>query len=192
MTQRVEPHPFQWTAALYDAAIESGIFGERRLELIEGEIIEMSPMSSKHAMVIHKVQRALLRAVADTYLVVAQAPLDLGEVSEPQPDVAIYAGSEADYMEQKPTQPLLVVEVADSSLRFDRGEKASLYAKAGISDYWIVNLRAGTLEVYRVPVEQETQRYGYGYKVVSSLTAQDQVQPLAWPALTLAVAELLP
>ncbi len=192
MTNLAEPHVMQWTATLYDAAVESGIFGMRRLELIEGEIIEMSPMTSKHAMVIHKVQRALLRVVPDNHIVVTQAPLDLGEVSEPQPDVAIYAGSEADYMERKPTHALLVVEVAESSLGFDRGQKASLYAKAGIADYWIVNLRTSTLEVYRTPVAVETQPYGYGYSAVTPLKRQEYVQILAWPAIAIQVADLLP
>jgi Uma2 family endonuclease len=192
MSNLAEPQVMRWTTALYDAAIASGIFGPRRLELIEGVIIEMSPMTSKHAMVIHKVQRTLLRVVPDDHLVVTQAPLDLGEMSEPQPDVAIYAGSEADYMEQKPTHAFLVVEVADSSLSFDRGQKASLYAKAGIADYWIVNLKTATIEVYRTPIVVETQPYGYGYSAVTPLKRQDHVALLAWPSITIQVADLLP
>jgi Uma2 family endonuclease len=87
MTQLAEPHTMLWTRELYTAATESGIFGDRRLELIEGEIIEMSPMSSKHGMVIYLVQKVLERVFLDGYLVVAQTPLDLGEASEPQPDI---------------------------------------------------------------------------------------------------------
>ena len=180
-----------WTRELYTAATESGIFGNRRLELIEGEIIEMSPMSSKHGMLIHLVQKVLERVFTDGFLVVAQTPLDLGEVSEPQPDIAVYAGSAFDYLDAKPTHALLVVEVADSSLRYDRSQKASLYAKANIEDYWIINLKDDTLEVYRTPVAAPSQPYGYAYKMVSSLKAQDTVSPLAMPEATISVGELL-
>jgi len=191
MTQLAEPHTMLWTRELYAAATESGIFGDRRLELIEGEIIEMSPMSSKHGMVIYLVQKVLERVFTDGYLVVAQTPLALGEASEPQPDIAVYAGSAFDYLDTKPTHALLVVEVADSSLRYDRGQKASLYAKATIEDYWIINLKDGTLEVYHTPVAAPTQPYGYGYKMVSSLKAQNTISPLAAPQAHISVGELL-
>lgn len=191
MTQLVEPHTMQWTRDLYYAAAEGGAFNQKRVELIEGEIIEMSPMSSKHGMVIYLVQKALERIFTDGYLVVAQAPLDLGETSEPQPDIAVYAGSAFDYLDAKPTHALLVVEVADSSLRYDRGQKASLYAKANIEDYWIINLKDATLEIYRTPVAAPTQPYGYGYKMVSSLKAQDTISPLAAPQAHISVGDLL-
>ena len=191
MTQLAEPHIMLWTRELYTAATESGIFGNRRLELIEGEIIEMSPMSSKHGMLIHLVQKVLERVFTDGFLVVAQTPLDLGEVSEPQPDIAVYAGSAFDYLDAKPTHALLVVEVADSSLRYDRSQKASLYAKANIEDYWIINLKDDTLEVYRTPVAAPSQPYGYAYKMVSSLKAQDTVSPLTMLEATISVGELL-
>ena len=191
MTQLAEPHSMLWTRELYATATESGIFGDRRLELIEGEIIEMSPMSSKHGLLIYLVQKVLERVFTNDYLVVAQTPLNLSDVSEPQPDIAVYTGSAFDYLDTKPTHALLVVEVADSSLRYDRGQKASLYAKANITDYWIINLKDNTLEIYRTPVAAPTQPYGYGYKMVSSLKAQDTVNPLAAPDATISVGELL-
>ena len=191
MTQLAEPHSMLWTRELYATATESGIFGDRRLELIEGEIIEMSPMSSKHGMLIYLVQKVLERVFTNDYLVVAQTPLNLSDVSEPQPDIAVYTGSAFDYLDTKPTHALLVVEVADSSLRYDRGQKASLYAKANITDYWIINLKDNTLEIYHTPVAAPTQPYGYGYKMVSSLKAQDTVSPLAAPDATISVGELL-
>lgn len=191
MTQLAEPHSMLWTRELYATATESGIFGDRRLELIEGEIIEMSPMSSKHGMLIYLVQKVLERVFTNDYIVVAQTPLNLSDVSEPQPDIAVYTGSAFDYLDTKPTHALLVVEVADSSLRYDRGQKASLYAKANITDYWIINLKDNTLEIYRTPVAAPTQPYGYGYKMVSSLKAQDTVSPLAAPDATISVGELL-
>lgn len=192
MTQLAEPHTMLWTKDLYYAAAESGVFDQKRVELIDGEIIEMSPMSSKHGLMIYVVQKALEKIFATGYIVLPQAPLDLGESSEPQPDVAVYAGVPADYMDVKPTQALLVVEVADSSIRYDRGQKASLYAKAGIEDYWIINLKDCTLEVYRTPMATPTQPHSHGYKVVSSLKAQDSVSPVAAPEAQISVAELLP
>jgi len=192
MTQLAEPHTMLWTKDLYYAAADGGAFDQKRVELIEGEIIEMSPMSSKHGMVIHRVQKVLERVFSDGYLVVAQTPLDLGDVSEPQPDVMICTGTEDDYMDLPPTHALLVVEIADSSLRYDRGQKASLYAKAGIEDYWIINLKDGTLEVYRTPMATPTQPHSHGYKVVSSLKAQDYVSPLAAPEAQISVGALIP
>jgi Uma2 family endonuclease len=192
MSQSVEPHTMRWTKAAYYAAAEGGAFHDRRVELIEGAIIEMSPMSSKHAIMIHRVQRVLERVFPVGYFVGAQMPLDLGASSEPQPDVAVYPGSDSDYMEQKPTHAVLVVEVSDSSLRYDRTTKASLYAMAGIADYWIINLRDRTLELYRSPVPMDGQPFGAGYKVVSSLGPQDLVSPLAAPTAVIPVADLLP
>ena len=191
MTQLVEPHAMQRMRDLYYAAAEGGAFNQKRVELIEGEIIEMSPMSSKHGMVIYLVQKALERIFTDGYLVVTQAPLDLGATSEPQPDIAVYAGSAFDYLDAKPTHALLVVEVADSSLRYDRGQKASLYAKADIEDYWIINLKDATLEVYRTPMATPTQAYGHGYKVVFIAEGPGYVSPLAAPQAHISVAELL-
>lgn len=192
MTHQIEPQTMQWTQAMYHAAADSGVFGDRRLELIEGAIIEMSPVSSKHAIMIQRIQKALEQRVPAGYFVGAQIPLDLGEVSEPQPDVAIYPGTDDDYLEHKPTQAHLVIEVSDSSLRYDRGAKGSLYAKAGIPEYWIVNLRTATLEVYRTPVAMDTQPYGYGYKLVSTLTAQESISLVALPAVQIAIRLLVP
>lgn len=191
MTHVAEPHTMMWTRKLYYAAADGGTFDQKRVELIEGEIIDMSPMSSKHGLMIYVVQKALETVFAAGYIVLAQAPLDLGESSEPQPDIAVYTGMPADYMDVKPTHALLVVEVADSSLRYDRGQKASLYAKANIADYWIINLKDDTLEVYRTPVVAPTQPYGYGYKMVSSLKTQDTISPLAAPQAHISVGELL-
>jgi Uma2 family endonuclease len=192
MTQLAEPHTMVWTREMYYAAAAGGAFAERRVELIEGAIIEMSPVSSKHAVMIQRIQKVLERIFAEGYFVGAQVPLDLGDLSEPQPDVAVYPGRDTDYLEQKPTHALLVVEVSDSSLRYDRSPKASLYAKAGIAEYWIINLKDSTLEISRTPVAMPAQPYGHGYKVVSSLKAKDKVSPLAAPAAQISVAELLP
>ena len=192
MTTIVEPRVHLWTQTEYYAMAELGLFNELQVELIEGEIIDMSPMTSMHAMLIHIIQSVLHRAVGDHYLVATQSPLDLGDVSEPQPDIAVYEGSAHDYLYKKPTHALLVIEVADTSLQYDRGKKASLYAKAGIEDYWIINVKERTVEVYRTPTTNDTQVYGFGYKLTKRLTSRDTISPLMAPDVILTVADFLP
>jgi len=114
-----------------------------------------------------------------------QLPLALGPYSEPEPDVAVVEGTIDDYVEAHPSTAVLVVEVADASLQFDRTRKAALYARAGIPDYWIVNLLDGVLEVHRQPE-------GDAYRERLVLPSQERVRPLARPEVEIAVAELLP
>lgn len=178
-------HPLIWTKDMYYAAAEAGIFEDRRVELINGEIIEMSPMTSKHGVAIHLVQDALRTLFGDGYFVATQIPLDLGGISEPEPDVAVYTGTARDYTDQKPSHALLVVEISHATLTPDRNEKANLYAKAGIQDYWIINLKNNVLEVYRDPAET-------GYQSMTCLTAQDGISPLALPSVQISVATMLP
>ena len=121
-----------------------------------------------------------------------QGPLDLGEISEPEPDVAVIAGNVRDYTDAHPTTAALIVEVADTSLAYDRTTKASLYAKAGIADYWIVNLIERQLEVHRYPTSDAARLYGFGYAEITVLTAAESVVPLAMPQASIAVADLLP
>jgi Uma2 family endonuclease len=117
-----------------------------------------------------------------------QAPLALGTDSEPEPDVAVISGSRRDYAEH-PQAALLVIEVADSSLRFDRQVKGPLYARAGIPEYWIVNLVDRTLEVYRQPEQRDD---AWDYRLVQSLRPEESVAPVTLPTQALQVADLLP
>ncbi|HEY1011200.1 MAG TPA: Uma2 family endonuclease [Herpetosiphonaceae bacterium] len=192
MTQLVEPHTLLWDKADYLAAAEAGFFRGKRVELIEGEIIDISPMTSRHAAIVFLVQKALERVFGDGYYVTCQTPLDLGAASEPEPDLAVCEGSVMDYLDHKPTHALLVVEVAESSLRYDRTRKASLYARAGIPEYWIVNVRERTIEVYRNPDENAAHYYGYAYRLIMHMSAKDRVSPLAAPAAEISVAEVVP
>ena len=108
-------------------------------------------------------------------------PLRLGEITEPEPDVAVIAGSIRDYTDAHPSTAALVIEVADTSLAYDRTTKASLYAKAGIAEYWIINLNNRQLEVYRSPRVDATQRYGFRYADITIYSATECVAPLAMP-----------
>ena len=135
---------------------------------------------------------ALRGAFGASAFVQTQSPIDLGELSEPEPDIAVIRGDARDYSQAHPRTALLIVEVAESSLDYDRTEKASLYAAAGIPDYWVLNLRDRRLEVRRDPVPDETQLYGYRYESVTVLNAGDFVSPLAAPGASIAIVDLLP
>jgi hypothetical protein len=121
-----------------------------------------------------------------------QGPLALDPDSEPEPDVAVVSGAPEDYSRAHPSRAALAVEIADSSLGADREYKGSLYARAGLADYWIVNLVDRVLEVYREPVAEPAAPFAWRYGRRSVLGPAAQVTPLAAPATPVAVAQLLP
>jgi Uma2 family endonuclease len=182
-----------WTREEYYKMAEAGVFqpGER-VELIGGRIVAMSPQNSPHFTAIRLVEDALRVLFGAGYDVRVQGPLDLSLSSQPEPDIAVVPGTIRDYSTTHPTTALLVVEVSESILSFDRGEKASLYASAGIPEYWVVNLLDRCLEVNRDPVPTAGQPYGYGYRGNRRYAATDHVSPLAVPQKTVSVADLLP
>jgi len=166
--------------------IRAGIIGEdERLELIGGRIVTMSPEGAIHAGAIDLCAEALRRVFTTGFTVRVQHPLAIDPDDEPEPDIAVVVGSPRDHLTDHPRQAVLVVEVADSSLEYDRRDKARLYARAGFADYWIVNLIDRRLEVHRAPTIG-------GYRSVVSLTATDEIAPLAAPSSRIAVAALLP
>src|SRR6266498_1801107 len=144
---------WRWTRAEYDRLIEAGVFrpGDP-IELLGGQLIVAEPQGSAHFTAVQLAEDALRAAFGPGWEVRAQGPLALDAESEPEPDVAVVPGTPRDYRDGHPTHAALVVEVAEWSLRGDRGDKGSLYARAGIADYWIVNLVDGVLEVLREPV----------------------------------------
>jgi len=190
--QLVEPKPRLWRRDEYHRMAEAGIFNGQRVELIEGEIVEMSPQGGPHFTAVALAEETLRRIFRQGYVVRAQGLLSLGELSEPEPDVAVVSGAIRDYKEAHPTTALLVVEISDSTLTFDRGEKAGLYAKASILDYWIVNLIDRQVEVRRDPAPMAGQSYGHSYKNITIFTPAEAVSPLAAPQTTVRVADLLP
>ena len=122
-----------------------------------------------------------------------QATLDLSPVSLPDPDVAVIAGSPRTHLSTSfPKSAVLVVEVSETTLAYDQTRKASLYAASRIQDYWIVNLIAGQLEVYRNPIPDSTQPFGFGYSQQAILLPGDRVTPLALPGASIDVVDLLP
>jgi Uma2 family endonuclease len=129
---------------------------------------------------------------AEGWIVDSQLPVALDDYSEPEPDAAVVRGDPRDYREGHPTRPALIVEVAESRLAFDRREKASLYARAGITDYWVLNLVDRVVEVHREPVVEDPAPYGFGYRSITRLAPPSTVTPLAAPSAAIPVVDLLP
>jgi Uma2 family endonuclease len=183
-----EPTVRRWTVDEYYRLAEMGFIApDERVELIEGEIIQMSPLNPPHAFGSGKVQSFLLRVFGEDWVVRVGLPLRLQEDSEPEPDFAVVRGRLEDFLTGHPTTAELVVEVSDSSLSFDLGQKAALYAGAGIPDYWVLNLPGRALVVHRDP-DPATRRY----RDVQSYGEAESAAPLAAPGVTVAVRDLLP
>jgi Uma2 family endonuclease len=168
-----------------------GWFLEKRVELIDGEIIEMPVAKGPHVISLHLTTKVLETAFGAGYFVRSQSALNLGPDSEPEPDLAVVVGQPRDYPEH-PTSALLVVEISDTTLSYDRNRKTSLYARSKLADYWIVNLVDRQLEVHRTPVADSSQPHGFRYASVTVLGPGDSVAPLAVPTARVAVADLLP
>ena len=183
----------RWTRIEYDKLIEVGILqpGDK-VELLGGQLCVSEPQNSPHAKGIWLAQETLRRALSPGWGLRIQLPIALDEESEPEPDLAVVPGGPRDYHDDHPSRPALLVEVADSSLSFDRQHKGSLYARARVPEYWIVNLNDRVLEVYREPGPQAGALYGWAYRSIQGLGAEDHVTPLAMPTARIPVADLLP
>ncbi len=151
----------------------------------------MAPQKNPHYLSINIAARALTTAFGENYWIRAQGPLHLAEACEPEPDVAVVNGPMDSYTDH-PTSAHLVVEVSDSTLRFDRGKKASLYARAGIQDYWIINLTDSCVEVLREPVEDPKAHFGFSYRSIVKLRPPQSIAPLAQPIALIPITDLLP
>lgn len=184
------PHPLRWTAGGYDRAVAAGAFDGMRVELIDGELYQMSPQSRGHRIVIHRLGEALRSAFKDKALVQVQCPMVGAGGSRPEPDLAVIPTEQLE-ADPHPDTALLVVEVADSSLAYDRTIKAPVYAAMGVADYWVVNLLDRRVEVCREPVAGDEQTPSR-YTRFSTHGPEETITPLAAPDAKLAVADLLP
>lgn len=193
MQQRTAIETRRWTRQEYDTMIDAGVFAPgERVELIEGEILRMGPQKSAHAAGVRAVEEALRTAFGAGYDVRVQLPLALCADSEPEPDVAVVQGSWRDYRDAHPAAAVLVVEVSDSTVDYDRDWKGSLYARAGVAEYWILNLAERRLEVYRDPAPSTSGRRGFSYREVRHISPGQQISPLACPQCPVALHEILP
>jgi Uma2 family endonuclease len=186
-----EPHPRFWSRDEYHKMAELGWFEGQRVELVEGEVVQMSPQKNAHYVAIELATEALKAVFGPKNWVRAQGPLRLLPCSEPEPDVAVVAGTRDDYREH-PSTALLIVEVSDSSLAYDRQIKSALYARAGIADYWIVNLIDRQLEVFRQPAGDPAEPTSGHYDEHFVLSSQQSIAPLACTSIAIRVSGLLP
>lgn len=189
--QAAEPRVLRWTREEYYRIAELGFFRGRRVELIEGDIIEMSPQDAPHAAAIRLIDYTMKRVFQEGFLVCVQLPLSLGSDSEPEPDLAVVKGTLRDYHRSHPDTAVLVIEVAGSSLEYDRTRKASVYAEAGIQDYWIVDLVSRKVEVLRKPLRHSKGPIAFGYGEHTPYAPGQSITPLALPGVAVPVAEIL-
>lgn len=177
----------RFTADEYHRMGQVGILGEDdRLELLEGEIVEMAPRGSRHQAAVDRFTRLFSSLMADAAIIRVQGPVRLAEDSEPQPDLMLLRGR-ADFYSSAhpgPGDVLLVVEVSDSSTEYDREVKVPLYARHGVAEVWLVGMETETVEVYRGPAAQ-------GYQSVSQSVRGQGLSPEFFPGLELAVDDIL-
>jgi len=175
------------TVAEFQRMGDIGIFhNDERLELIDGEIIKMTPIGSRHAYCVNRMAEFLITHLGNRAMVSTQNPVCLGKYSEPQPDIAIIKRTERKYMTSHPdaSDVYLIIEFADSSINFDHDVKLPAYAKAGIQEVWIVDLISGCIEIYQEPTTS-------GYKKVNKKKGSDTFSPSSFPDITIIVNQAL-
>ncbi|MEG4496572.1 Uma2 family endonuclease [Microcoleus sp. F10-C6] len=178
----------KWTVKEYHKLGEMGFFHpEERVELLSGNIIKMSAKGTAHTSALGRTDRLLQSLFANLAWVRMQDPIALDDNSEPEPDIALVIIDPLDYATHHPTpsEIYLIIEVADSSLAYDREIKAKAYARSGIADYWVLNVNERQLHVFREPTEN-----GYQSEVILGETAS--ISLLEFPACNIAIQEMLP
>ncbi len=185
MSTPLRTHNF--TVDEYHRMAEAGIFHEDdRVELIDGQVVEMKPIEPRHAVCVDRLNGRLSRLVGDSAIVRVQSPVVLGQLAEPEPDVTLLRPPFERYQEVHPgpAEIMLVIEVADTSVEHDRSVKIPLYARAGVPEAWLVDLPADRIEVYRDPA-------GSSYAEVTSVSRGETLTPLLLPDARLSVADVL-
>ena len=177
----------RWTLEEYHAMIAAGILSPTdRVELLQGQIVQMSPQEPPHAATTRRASKYFDRCLGEVADIRAQLPVTLGPNSEPEPDIAIVRLDPQEYATTHPQAPdiFLLIEVADSTLAKDRREKAQTYGAAGIADYWILDVKHRQALVFREPHAGE-------YRVTRVLAASEAIAPLAFPELVVQCSDLL-
>lgn len=183
----IEAERKRWTRDECRQLLEMGLLEEARFELIGGDIVPKMTQHERHIYTCKQVQKAL-EAIFGTDYVRLAAPIAIGEYEEPEPDAAVMHRPLVDYLRlgtPLPEEVRLAVEVSDRTLRQDLNAKKVQYGRAGIAEYWVININARTLHVFREPTET-------GYPAEAILSPGDVVIPLAAPSAVVAVADLLP
>jgi Uma2 family endonuclease len=183
----VQVEKWIFTVDEYHRMSEAGILSETdQVELIEGEIIKMSPIGKYHAACVKRLNFLLNRRVGDYAIISVQDPIRLDDYSEPEPDIALLKPRDDFYAQELPTveDVLLIIEVADSSVEYDRDVKLPLYAKAGISETWIANVRDDRIEAYSQPANGV-------YQKARIINRDEAISPEVLPKLVITVEEIL-
>ncbi|MEB3178262.1 MAG: Uma2 family endonuclease [Nostocaceae cyanobacterium] len=171
----------------YHQMAASGIFHpEERLELIAGQIIKMSAKGTAHSAATARTEKLLNNLLLERVLVRLQEPVQLDDYSEPEPDIAVVMPNSLYYEDHHPTlsEIFLIIEIADSSLKYDREVKAQIYAQSGVADYWVLDINGRKLHVYRSPSPE-------GYQSETILGEDLSISPLAFGDCAIAVREML-
>ncbi len=176
-----------FTVREFHQMADAAIFGDDdRLELLRGDIIQMTPIGSRHAACVSRLNRFLGQSIGDQFIVRVQDPVRLNDYSEPQPDLAVVKARDDFYRDRHPgpAEVLLVIEVADTSAEIDRTDKALLYAQSGIPELWVVDLTATTVHVYREPAAS-------GYSIHETLNPGRSLPSIVMPSVQLRVDDVL-
>jgi len=189
--ETTQPMRRRFTLQEYHWLVQQGFFGDDRVELIDGEIVRMAPTGPEHSTTKSRLLLALMPLVGKGRHLRVDDPLTLGD-HEPVPDMAVVPGSPEDYRQAHPSTALLVIEVADTSLEYDRTVKASLYASAGIPEYWVVNLVERRLEVYREPTSPAPETpFNALYRSLRIYHQEESISPSFDATLVIRVGELV-
>ncbi|WP_394794292.1 Uma2 family endonuclease [Armatimonas sp.] len=181
------PAPFRWSIEAYERIVAFGGFSpETQVELIEGELLETK--LERPELLIHRKVMSRMIPIVQQWLsghcIFCQGLFHMGD-SVPHPDLAVVLGEMKPFLTSRPTIAVLIIEISDTTLRYDQTTKAIIYAAAGIGDYWIVNINERTVEIRRQPGPS-------GYRSLQTYTETDTIAPLFNPTASIAVAELLP
>ena len=177
-----------WTTEEYHRMAETGILNEdERVELLEGKIIWMSAKGTAHSSAVGRTDRLLQKCLGNQAWISIQDPVTLNQHSEPEPDIAIVKIDPLDYADHHPTpgEVYLIIEVADSSLKFDCETKGKVYAQEKIADYWVLDVLNRQLYVFREPSEE-------GYQTKAILDENSTISPLQFPDLQISILSMLP
>lgn len=190
--QELYEHPgrWKWTRASYYFAWEKGVFGDKRVELVFGEVVEKEYPTPPIATVCSVLSNDVRRALCDRFSVFGtRMPLIASEQSEPEPDFYVSPGEILDYKNEHPRQAFWVVEVAKQELAFDLKVKSALYAQMPVPDYWVADVENRVLHVHREPTSQDGRFF---YASVSQLTGEEKISPLLAPDFQIGVRDLMP
>jgi Uma2 family endonuclease len=182
-----QPVPHRFSVEEYERFGEAGIFNEKsRVELLDGEIIDMAPIGKFHAMIVRELIGQMSRHFGDVGIVDSQNPIVLDDFSEPQPDILLLRPELRKAARlPNPADVILLIEVAETTYLYDSVQKLRAYARSGVAEYWIVNIGDSCVEVYREP-------QGEAYTQQFRRVAGETLAPAAFPDRAIAVADILP